>query len=64
MAHDNFQERREFVERLARYGIRFNSTLIEDLARAFGCSTRAIRVDIHVVGSRFAQSTALRRGAT
>jgi hypothetical protein len=52
MAHRNLQERREFVARLTHYGITFNSVLVADLARAFGCSPSAIRVDVRVVGKQ------------
>jgi DeoR/GlpR family transcriptional regulator of sugar metabolism len=51
MAHPNLQARRELVGHLAHYGVTFSSVLVRDLAKAFGCSPSAIRVDIQVAGN-------------
>jgi hypothetical protein len=50
MAHDNLRERREFVRHLADHGLAFDGPLVRNVARAFGCSLSAIRVDIQAVG--------------
>jgi len=46
MAYENLKERRACVDRLVTAGINFEPSLIKAFAVAFGCSTRAIRVDL------------------
>jgi hypothetical protein len=62
MAHRNLQERRELIARLAYYRITFNSVVVADLARAFGCSPSAIRVDVRVVGNVRLSQNATKQG--